>query len=83
MPPSQKGPLQESQAVEAKVPLMPELKTVGCFNLGNTCYINSVIQCVANTHYFKDYFLRSVFEKKRELIMSNDAYYDLQLIFNQ
>lgn len=38
-----------------------QMRTVGCFNLGNTCYINSVIQCVANTHFFKDYFLRSLF----------------------
>ena len=37
------------------------MRTVGCYNLGNTCYINSAIQCVTNTHYFKDYFLRHVF----------------------
>lgn len=39
-----------------------EMKTVGCFNLGNTCYFNSVLQCVTNTHYFKEYFLRTLFE---------------------
>jgi len=48
-----------------------EMKTVGCFNMGNTCYLNAVTQCVVNTHYFKDYFLRSLFEEKREVIMQS------------
>ena len=34
-----------------------DFRTVGCWNLGNTCYINAVNQCVTNTHFFHQYFL--------------------------
>lgn len=58
-----------------------EMKTVGCFNMGNTCYLNAVTQCVVNTHYFKDYFLRSLFEAKKDIIMQSIQHADLQMIF--
>lgn len=29
---------------------------VGLFNMGNTCYLNSSIQCLAHTPIFRDYF---------------------------
>ena len=31
-------------------------RTKGLVNLGNTCYLNSALQALANTPYFKDYF---------------------------
>lgn len=30
--------------------------TVGLYNLGNTCYMNSAIQCLSHTPLFKEYF---------------------------
>ena len=29
----------------------------GLDNLGNTCYLNSIVQCLANTRPLRDYFL--------------------------
>lgn len=33
-------------------------ETVGLYNLGNTCYINSAMQCIANIKLMHDYFVR-------------------------
>ncbi|CDW80741.1 ubiquitin carboxyl-terminal hydrolase 11 [Stylonychia lemnae] len=38
-----------------------KLKTVGCMNLGNSCYLNSVIQCLANSPFFQEYFCQDIF----------------------
>eukprot|EP00347_Sterkiella_histriomuscorum_P024260 403331751 len=35
-------------------------KTTGCMNLGNTCYMNSIVQCLTNTPNFKEYFCQKM-----------------------
>lgn len=31
-------------------------QTKGIFNIGNTCYMNSALQCIANSPFLKEYF---------------------------
>lgn len=31
-------------------------KTLGCYNLGNTCYMNSALQCLANAPLMREFF---------------------------
>ena len=36
----------------------------GLQNLGNTCFMNSSIQCVSNTRFLTDYFLTDRFRQE-------------------
>ncbi|OQV26184.1 Ubiquitin carboxyl-terminal hydrolase 19 [Hypsibius exemplaris] len=36
----------------------------GLNNLGNSCYLNSVVQCLANTRELRDYFLRGTYKRE-------------------
>nr|XP_045619209.1 trichohyalin-like isoform X3 [Procambarus clarkii] len=42
----------------------------GLPNLGNTCYINSVVQCLFNINSFRDYFIRDSY--RRDLNRDSD-----------
>ena len=41
-------------------------KPIGLKNLGNSCYMNSVLQVLAHTDDFKEYFLKNKFHKEQK-----------------
>ena len=52
----------------------------GLDNMGNTCYMNSVIQCLSNCEVFKKYLMSPEFI--RDSIVENKSTKDKEIIFN-
>ncbi|KAF9813978.1 hypothetical protein IEO21_05349 [Rhodonia placenta] len=51
-------------APRAKIPFAMDPGTLGLGNMGNTCFMNSALQCLAHTPELTEYFLTGVFEEE-------------------
>ncbi|XP_054279647.1 ubiquitin carboxyl-terminal hydrolase 32-like [Macrosteles quadrilineatus] len=57
--PEEIGSLSMSPNDKAKQPVATEKGATGLNNLGNTCFMNSALQCVSNTRILTRYFLNN------------------------
>ncbi|KAJ3013885.1 UNVERIFIED_CONTAM: Ubiquitin carboxyl-terminal hydrolase 15 [Siphonaria sp. JEL0065] len=63
-------PAQPSSAVFVPIEYAPTMPNgiVGLNNLGNTCYLNSALQCLLQTPDLMQYFLSTVFDTPEEAV---------------
>lgn len=47
----------QKQIQPVSAPIRPYYGMTGVNNMGNTCYLSAVLQCLANTRELRDYFL--------------------------
>ena len=60
----------EFEAFKKKIPNIRVLGCTGLVNLGNTCYMNSIIQVLSNLRCIKKYFFQYITQKKTSNILN-------------
>lgn len=55
--------LSDSITKEQNLTINKEIGLCGLYNLGNSCYMNSALQCMIHTHELTKYFLSDSYEK--------------------
>lgn len=55
----------------------------GLMNMGNTCYLNTLLQCIIHSDYLREYFLNFYEKNKEELINVCPLLTDFGLLFHQ